>query len=46
MKFKTIKKAEDYYFEKISRTNNMHGEEDKRLDNWLDEQEIEEIKLK
>ena len=43
MKFKTFKEAEDYYFYNLAQTNNMHGEEQKRLDRWMEEQEIEEI---
>jgi len=43
MEFKTIKDAEDYYFENIAQTNNMHGEEQTRLANWIDEQDIEDI---
>ena len=46
MKFNTIKEAEDYYFENLARTNNMHGEEDARLDRFIEEQEISECNEK
>lgn len=44
MKFKTVEEAEDYYIGNLSATNNMHGEEDARMDRWLEDQEIEETK--
>ncbi len=44
MVFKTIKQAEDYFMGHYAQTNNMHGEEDARLDRWVEEQEIEELK--
>ena len=44
MKFKSIDEATKYFFSKIALTNNSHNEEEARLDKWLGEQEIEEIK--
>lgn len=45
-KFKTIKEAEDYYMATIAKNNNMHGEIESRLERWLEEQDIEEVKNK
>ena len=44
MKFKTIGEAEQFYFKNISQTNNSHNEEEAKLDSWLGEQKIEELK--
>jgi hypothetical protein len=41
MHFKTYKEAEDYYLT-FSVTNNMHGEEDNKMENWVMEQEVDE----
>lgn len=43
-RFKTVEEAEEYFMGKYAYTNNMHGEEDERLERWLSEQDIEETK--
>lgn len=40
--FQTLEDAESYYFTYLAQTNNMHGEEDSRLNSWLDKQKIAE----
>lgn len=42
MKFKTYDEAENYYIGNLSATNNMHGEEDAKMERWVMEQEIDE----
>jgi hypothetical protein len=42
MHFKTYKEAGDYYIGNLSATNNMHGEEDNKMENWVMEQNIDE----
>jgi len=40
--FKTYKEAEDYFIGNLSATNNMHGEEDNKMENWVMKQNIDE----
>lgn len=42
MVFKSFQEAEEYYFENLAKTNNMHDEEESALERWLENQEIEE----
>lgn len=42
MNFKTIEEAEDYYMSNLARTNNSKGEEDSRMERWLEDQQIDE----
>ena len=44
MNFKTIEEAENYYIEKYALTDNSKGEEDARMDRWIEDQDIDEVK--